>query len=220
MEFFDKLMQALPFTLTDVYSWFVNQLPSIFIATIVIIIGYFAAMLSGFIIKKILYKVKLDKQIRRADLHDSIGQISLAKLFGKITKWYVFILFLQPAVGLVDAGIVSELIGGLVAWLPRLILAIVILIFGLLGSDYLMDRLFQAKTAATRIVSKVVKVFLIFIVVFIALNQLGINLDIAEKTYLILLASSAFGLAITMGISFGFALKEDAAKIVKQARKK
>ena len=48
------------------------------------------------------------------------------------------------------------------------------------------------------------------------LNQVGIEISLAENTFLIVLA----GVMLAVGIAFGLGLKDDARAIVKEIRKR
>src|SRR3989338_150271 len=83
---------------------FARYLPAITKATLIITIGYFLAQFLGWLTKKILYRLNLDIKIRKADLTDSFGKVSLARLFGTLTKWFVFFVFFAKGLSFLEVG--------------------------------------------------------------------------------------------------------------------
>jgi len=212
--------QALISPLESLLRGFVTVLPSVLAAILILILGYFVSLVLGYVVKKILVKAGIDNWMQKAKLDDAIGHINVSSLAAIITKWYVFILFLIPAAEAVRTMQLGGLLADLAAWLPNLIVALIIIIFGLISSDYLYDKMMRAKMRGIGLASSIIKWVILIFIALIALKQIGVNVAIAENVILIIVAAVAIALALAIGISFGFGLKDEAKNIVKAVKKK
>ena len=206
--------------LITVWNSFVDIIPGIIASLILLIVGYFVANLLGYVLYKLLEKAGLDKKMEHAKLTDSLGHVELSYLSGSVLKWYIFIIFLSEAVLLVNLGMLSTMLNKLLMWLPNLIIGFVIIVLGLILADFAAEELRKSKIKHVRVISEIVKVIIIFFVFVIALKQVGLYVGLAETTFLVILGSLALAFALAVGISFGFALRDEAKGLVKKIRKK
>ena len=202
----------------------VSALPSIgekaAIICIIAIGGYLLSALVGWIIKKILYRVNLDKRLRKLDLHDSIGDISIAKLTGIIITWWLFAFFLDWAASFLPPSAFAIFLSRMIGWMPSLILGIAIIISGLILIDFIIHRLLELKNRYITILSNIIKVVLIVVVVFTAIDQLGIKTDIAQNIFLMIIGSVLITFSLAFGIGLGLGLKDELKPFIKKYRKK
>ena len=187
---------------------------------VITFVGYVVSALIGWIVKKILYKVKLDNKLRRLDLHDSLGDVSLAKLSSTILKWYIFILFLNHAVSFLSLGAVSNFISKIIGWLTALILSIAIIITGLVLIDFIVHKLLELKNRYIEMIANVIKGILIVIVIFTAIEQLGIKTALAQNIFLMVVGSVLITFSLALGIGLGMSLKDELKPMIKQYKKK
>lgn len=187
---------------------------------IIMIVGYFISSVIGWSIRKILYRVNIDKRLRKLDLHDSIGDVSIAKISGLIVKWYVLILFLNQAVAFVSLGVLSQFINKIIAWLPQLILSITIIIAGLILIDFIIHRLLELKNRYIRFIANVLKVILVVVVMFTAIEHLGIKTSLAQNILLMVIAAVLVTFSLALGIGLGMSLKDELKPLIKKYRKK
>lgn len=209
--------------LIEVWNGFVRVLPGIIAAIIILIIGYFIALLLGYVVKKMLVKAGLDSWMRKARLDDSIGHLNLSSLAATITKWYVFIVFLIPASAAITIradNTLGTLLSKLAMWLPKLIIALILVLFGLIAADYIYDRMMRARMKGIGLASAIVKWIILIFIALIALKQIGVNISLAESTILIIITAIALAFALAIGIGFGFGFKEEAKNIIKDIKKK
>jgi len=198
---------------------FLNILPSIVIALIVLILGYFVSVFIGYIVRKLLEKLGLDKHLKHAKLSDAIGNIELSALSGLIVKWYLFLWIIVQATQIIQLSALSTMLNSFVSWLPDVLIALIILIAGLIIADVVYNKLKSTKLKSVRLVSTLAKVFIIFFVVVIALKQISLDIAIVENTFLILLGGIVVAFAIAIGIGFGPAIKDEAKAIIKNIKK-
>jgi len=198
---------------------FVNMLPEIAVAIIVLILGYFLSVFIGYVVRKILEKMGLDKKLKDAKLADSIGNVELSSLAGSIMKWYLFLWIIVEATRIVELQAISRMLDSFVSWLPDVLTALVIMILGLIVADVASNKLMKTKLRSVRLVSGITKAVILFFVVIIALKQISLDIAIVENTFMIMLGGLVLAFALAIGIGFGSAMKDEAKGMLKSFRK-
>jgi len=186
----------------------VQLIPGLLAAIILLIIGYILGLALGHLLTLILEKIGIDKHASKANLIKQIGHTHFGSIIGEILKWWVFIIFLQAAVALVDLGSLSDVLNRFVLWLPNLIVAIVVILFALIFAHYIEIKIVEnTKVKGAGLSAGIFKWAIIIMAVIIALNQIGINIAVLEYTYLIAVASVGLGVALALGIGIGNTIK-------------
>lgn len=212
--------EALTNPLVNLWVSFVDILPNLIASIIILIIGYVVAYIFGHAVKVLLFKLGLDSYIEKARLSKALGKIRLSALLGEITKWYIFIVFLQSAIDLVNLGTLSILLQELVMWLPNVIAAALVIVFGLYFAHFVTLKIREhTDIKGGKTVTGILNVVITFIVIVIALEQIGVNVSIVSNTFLILLGGLALGAAIAIGLSFGLGTQKDSGKALEKAKK-
>ena len=205
--------------LVQLWNSFVDILPGIVAAIIVLIIGYFVALGIGHAVRHILDKSGLDRYMARSRLTGSVGHTRLSSVLGEVTKWYIFLIFLQAGVDLLSLGTLSLYLDRFVLWLANVIIAAVIIIFGLAVAHFVAMKIEEhTDMKGVKGVTKLVKGVLILIVVVIALQQIGIKVNIIENLILLIVGALALGIAIALGIGLGKGLQSESKSIVKEIK--
>ena len=219
VSFLMSTTEALTNPLISLWDSFVELLPKLIAAIVILIIGYVVAYIIGHAIKVLLYKLGLDKQIE-SKVSKSLGKMKLSLILGEVTKWYIFIMFLQSAIDLVNLGTLSILLQEFVIWLPNVIAAALVIIFGLYLAHFITTKVREhTDVSGGRTLTAVLNIVITFIVVVIALQQIGVNVSILSNTFLILLGGLALGSAIALGLSFGLGTQKDAGKALDKVSK-
>jgi len=195
---------------------FVKFFPKLIGLIVLLVIGYLTGLVLGYVLKTVLQKLGLDRWLDRTELNKAIGKTHVSSILGEILKWYVFIIFLQAAVDLIDLGPLSDVLGRFVVWLPHLIIAVVIVLVGLVFAHFVELRvLTHSKVKGIRASVKLIKWVIIFMVIVIALKQIGLQVGLLENAFLLIIGSLAVGVALAFGISLGFGLKKDGEKFIR-----
>ncbi len=201
--------------LVSLWNSFVTVLPGVIAAIIVLIIGYFVSVGLGHALRVVLEKTGLDRAMEKAHLSKTVGHTRVSNILGEIIKWYVFIIFLQSAVDLLSLGALSVILGQFVLWLPNVIVAAIIIIFGIAIAHYVAIKVEEhTEMRGVRLLSKVLKFVILLIVAVVALDQIGVDTSIVENTFLLLVGALALGIAVALGIGLGSGLKGEGKNIV------
>lgn len=199
----------------------INVLPGIIGAVLLAVLGYILSAFIGLLIKKALIKLNLDKWYESTGKHAALGQMSLSHLIGGMTKWYLFALFLVPAVSIMQLPVFAQLLTVIALWIPKLLLAILVVLAGIIAADIAGEKLAHAKKITwIRSLTPPIKFVIILFFLDVALRQVGIDFTLASSTFLILLAGVTLAVSLAIGISFGYALRPEVESAIKQFKKK
>ncbi len=201
----------------------INLIPKLIAAIIILIIGILIAMFLGRIVKIILEKLGLDRELDKLHLSKAIGKAHISEIVGKLVKWYVIVIFLNAF-----AIILGPAIGGLsvpleqfVNFLPRVIAAVLIVLVGLLTGHYVWHFIdTHSKMKGSKAVGHVLKYVIIVMITLVALRTINIPVQFIEYAILLLLGGLSLALALGLGLSFGLGLKGQAASNWKRIQKK
>jgi len=198
-----------------------DSIPGILGAIIILLIGYIVALLISVGIKKALEKTKLDHYlIEQTNLSKAIGGLKLSYALSLLAKWYIFVLFFLPASEVIGLHAVSIFLTEVSLWVPRIIIASILGLVGLIAAEYTRERILETKVKSAKLVAQSVKVLIIFFTAIIVLKQISVEVEIAENIVLIIVGGIMFALALALGIGFGQSLKDEAKDILKSLKKK
>lgn len=219
-SFLYETSQAITNPLGAIWAAIVSQLPSLVAAIIVLIIGVFVAVILGHALQVILEKLRVDDYVRKAHLTRAVGHTHVPAVAGELFKWYIIILFLQQAVALINLGTLSLLLDSFVDWLPRVIIAIVVLLFGLAVANYVQLKTVQfSQQKGIHASGAILKWVIIVMVLILALKQIGVEVGLLENTFLLIIGSLAIGIALALGIGLGLGLRKESEGFVKNLKK-
>ena len=195
---------------------FIKFFPDLIAVILLLSIGYLAGLVLGSILNILLQKIGLDKYVEKAALSKAIGKIHISSVLSELLKWYVFIIFLQAAVDKIDLGNISGVLNSFVLWLPNLILGIVMVLFGLIFAHYVELRINEnSKVKGMLVLSKIIKWFVMFIIIVSAFRQIGIQVGLVENIFMIVVGALAAGIALALGIGLGLGLRKDAERLIR-----
>jgi small-conductance mechanosensitive channel len=221
VQFVNDTSVAIVTPLQDLWNGIVQSIPGIIGAVVVLLIGSFVAVILGHAAKVVLERLRVNHYISKAKLSKSMGHTHVPAVVGELVKWYIIILFLQQAVRLMNLGVLSDFLDSFVRWLPNLVVAAVILLFGLAIAHYLEMKIKEhSRLKGVSMSAKIVNWVVIIIVLIMALKQIGVDVSTAENIFLMIIAAAAGGMALALGIGLGLGLKKEAEGFVKAVKKK
>lgn len=211
---FDGILQQLSARMSA-------ALPGIVAAIVLLSFGYFLGLLLGTGLQKLLEMTKVcEVLIRKAKIKHFMGEPQLTHFFGTILKWYIFILFLSPAADFIQLRSLSFFLENVALWVPRLIVAILITLFGLLFAEYVAIHIRAIRAKGTTAIAHLTRVVILTFTAILALEQIGVNVSFASNVVLIVVGGVMLALALAVGIGFGMALKDEAKGIIRAVKRK
>src|SRR5215210_3483935 len=207
----DTVLQPLQ----NALSTFLSYVPQLIGAIIILIIGYIVAKVLQAIITRVLRGMGFERWMERGGIKQFFDRAETKQdptsIIGKLVFWFVFIIALTMAADALGIPQVSEVLGQLIAYIPNIIAAILILILAALLANFLASVVRGA--TGSGILASIARYAIIVYAVFAALTQLGIAVQLTANTFLILLGAAALAAAL----AFGIGGREVARDIVEKA---
>jgi Conserved TM helix len=182
-------------------------LPRALIAVVIVVVGWLLAKVIRFAVVKALRAINFHVLTEKAGLdgfmREGGGETDTTDVIGLLIYWLVILTALLIAFNGLDLSYVTDLISRIVLFVPRVILAVVILAFG----AYFGRFVGRAVTVYCRnvgmpdagLLGRLTTYAVVVFVFVIALDQLGLG-DIIRQSFLILLAAVALALALAFGL--------------------
>lgn len=178
-------------------------------AILTLIVGWIIGLAVGKITKQIILRLKLDQYISRGKR----PLFRLSDVFSLIFKWWIYVLAIWTAVGILGIPALTEVMQAIVmSFIPGLVKAIVIVMVGYAIGEYVKKQIEATKIAYSSLMGNIFFFFIIYVAIAMALPLIGIDPTIL----LIIMGSIGVGLAIALGLG----LKDIVATIAKKYEKK
>ena len=201
--------------LQDALSTFLNYLPQLIGAIIILIVGYIIARVLMSVVARLLQGIGFDRWMERAGIKQVFDRAETretpATVIAKLIFWFVFIIAIVMATDALGIPQVSEVFAQLIAYIPNIIAAILILILAALLANFLSGVVRGA--TGNELLGSIARYAIIVYAVFAALTQLGIAVQLTANTFLIVLGA----VALAAAIAFGLGSREVARDIVEKA---
>lgn len=167
-------------------------LPKLGAFLLIIIIGYIIAKVLAAILSRLLHRVGFNRLVERGGVKTALDQSKLdaADILSRIVFWVVFLFVLQLAFGVFGPNPISTLLTGIIAFLPKLFIALVIVVITSAVANGVRDIIQSAMGGLTygRLVAMAAMVLIWFIGLSAALNQVEIAPEIVNGLFYAVLA--------------------------------
>ena len=190
-------------------------IPLVLVAIVVVGIGYFVAKAVRGLVESFLSGVGFDalpSKLGLSFLQPKEGQPNLSSIAGTVIMAVILLLTAEQALATLELGELSALVGGLISYLPNLLVGVVIILVGLSLGSYVAGLLGSVLSGSPHktFVSSVAKYAIIFLTFSMGLNQLGVGEDIVR----IAVSAVLGGSALALGLAFGLGGRDRAKEIV------
>jgi small-conductance mechanosensitive channel len=150
----------------------------------------------------------LDNLLRRYGMERMLIRIGFERpasdLIGRIIYWLVFLVFFAAATETLGLPVVAAWLGGVSTYLPRVLVAGLILLAGFLAGSIARDALTTAAAAAgivhSELLGRVVYISIVLIAVITGIDQIGIESRFLTATITIVIASGVGAAALAFGL--------------------
>lgn len=178
--------------LTEAWTQIVVFVPKLLGFILILVIGYFIAKLLAKVVDGLLERAGFDRLVERGALQQALvrSKFDASDVMAKIVFWAVFLLTLQLAFGVFGSNPVSDLLAGLIAYLPKVFVAVLILVIAAAVAKVVTE-LLQATLGAVSGgdgISRGAGIAIIVVGVFAALSELEIAPQIVNGLFYAILA--------------------------------
>ncbi|HZM33681.1 MAG TPA: hypothetical protein VFC18_04230 [Burkholderiales bacterium] len=183
-------------------------LPRLALAFLVLLAGWVVAKMVRFAISRGLRAMNFNVLTERAGidgfLRDGGVELDATEILALLFYWLVILAALVIGFNLLGLTYITDLLGRVVLFVPRVMVALLILAFG----AYFARAVGMAITTYCRsvqlqdadLLGRIAQYAIVTFVVLIALDQVNVGGDIVRQSFLILLAGLVFALALAFGL--------------------
>jgi hypothetical protein len=208
--------EAILTALANALNLLLTFIPKFLGFLVILLVGWIVASVVSRFLTMLLRKIGFDRlsdRIGLTRLEQQMGvRMDTAGILGKIVYWFLFLIFLVPATDALGISTVSAVLSGLVAYVPNVFVAILVLFLGTLAATFVAD-IVRGATATARIGNPIIfagiaRWAIIGFASLIALEQL----QIAPALITVLFTSIVGAVALAFGLAFGLGGRETAAR--------
>ena len=214
--------------LIDLWQGFLDFIPSLIGAIIVFALGWVIAVFVERIVVEVLRKLRVDKVFEKERWKRSLEKadlrIDIVGFVGLIVKWVLIIVFLYAAVGILGWQAFGEILKGIIAYLPNVIVAALIFVVAVIVADIVAKivrvTLEGAKFTYAHIGETIVRWAIWVLAILMILKQLLVAPELIEIVFGALVYGIMAFLVISIGLAFGLGGRDTAAEILQDLKKK
>ncbi|MDP3816958.1 mechanosensitive ion channel domain-containing protein [Pseudomonas sp.] len=204
----DPWTQSLIAAMTALWTKVAGFIPNLFVALILVLLGFVVAKLLDTLLSKLLGKIGLDRLMAGTGLTKLLGragiQVPVSTLIGKIVYWFVLLIFLVSAAESLGLERVSSTLDALALYLPKVFGAALVLLAGVLLAQ-LVSGLVRGAAEGVGLeyahgLSRVAQGLVIIISISVAIGQLEVKTDLLNNVIAIVLISVGLAVALALGL--------------------
>ncbi|MEW9549086.1 hypothetical protein [Nonomuraea sp. NPDC050783] len=189
--------------ITDAWRSIATFVPRLVAFLVILIIGYIVAKALEKVVDKILERVGFDRAVERSGVRRWLerSKYDASSLLARIVFYAIVLVTLQIAFSVFGPNPISALLNGVVAWLPKALVAIVIIVVAGALAKGVQDIVGGALGGLSygRWLATAAAVFIWALGIIAALNQIGVATAVTTPVLVTVLATIGAILAIGLG---------------------
>ncbi|TDC50660.1 hypothetical protein E1258_26290 [Micromonospora sp. KC207] len=189
--------------LTDMWRSVLLFVPRAIAFVVILVVGWLIAKAVLKIVDAALERVGFDRAVERGGIRRALERTKYdaSDILAKLAYYAVLLFTLQFAFGVWGPNAISDLIRGVVSWLPRAFIAIVIVVVAAAIANAVRDLVtgFLGGLSYGRVLADLTAVFILALGVIAALNQVGIATTVTTPVLIAVLATVAGILIVGVG---------------------
>jgi small-conductance mechanosensitive channel len=209
--------EALYTALGSALSAFFTFIPRLIGAIVILLIGLFVGRLVGGLVARALRAVKFDQIADRAGIDDFLRNAGVrldpAGVVGAFAKWAIYLIFFQVAASTLGFPQLTAIINDMIAFIPRIVVALAILLIGALVGNLLAGvvrgSLGTARVGNPNLLANLARWGVLAFAIVAALSQLQIAPAIVNTLWTALI----FGLMGALALAFGLGGRDAAGSV-------
>lgn len=205
---------------TAFWTQLAGFVPQLLAALVLLFLGWLGANLVRTAVAKLLDVLKFDLLAERTGIDAFLKQggihSGLSSILARLSYWIVILVVVVVVSNSLGLHMVAELFNRVVFYIPNIIVAILVLVFGILMARFVNRLVFaylnNVGVSGALAISTLSEYAVIIFVVFVALEQLQIGTSLLTAAFQI--GFGAVGLALAL--AFGLGGREWAAGVIKK----
>ncbi|TKG70476.1 mechanosensitive ion channel family protein [Prauserella endophytica] len=181
----------------------ITFLPKFVVFLVILVIGWLVAKALRKLVDVVLERLHFDRAVERGGIKRALARskYDASGLIAALVYYAVLLIALQMAFGVFGPNPISAMLAGIVAWLPRAIVAIVIVVVAAAIANAVRDLVGSALGGLNygNFVARLTQVFIIALGVIAALNQIGVATAVTTPVLVAVLATVGGILVVGLG---------------------
>jgi hypothetical protein len=187
----------------EMLSQVLNFLPLLLGFLAILVIGWFIAKVIARLVDRVLERVGLDRAVERGGIGRAMAstEYDASTILSKIVFYTLLLFVLQLAFGVFGPNPISDLLYGVIAFLPRLFVAVLLVVVATAIASAVRDLIIGGLGGLSygRALANVASGIIVVVGVFAALNQVQIAPAIVNGLFFALLAIVAGSAIVAIG---------------------
>jgi hypothetical protein len=176
--------------------------PKLAAALLILLVGYLVAKTLASILNKVLERVGFDRVVERGGVRQALARSKYdpSDILAKLVFWTIMLFVLQLAFGVFGSNPISDLLRGLIAYLPNIFVAILILVIAAAAravTDLLVNLL--SGMQGGQLLARGAGIAILVFAAFAALDQLQIAPRIVTGLWYAILAAVVGSVIVAVG---------------------
>ena len=210
-------------SLNQFWLQMVNFVPKLLAVLVILFFGWLVAKLVRSGVKRVLDLTQFDQLSQKTGLEAFMNSgnfnLTLSGVISQVIYWLVILLFVITGANALELPAVASLLQQLASYLPHIVVAILVVVFGTLFARFINRLVFawlhSIKFEHALPVSTSAEYGIQIMAIFIALEQLGIGMQLIHSLFIIVFGA----LFLALAIAFGLGGKDWAAKVIENINK-
>jgi hypothetical protein len=180
-----------------------HSIPKILVFLLILVIGWIVAKVLARIVDMVLRRVKFDRFVERGVVGQALARSNTdaTSLIARIVYYALLLVTLQMAFGVWGPNPISTMLNAVVAWLPKAVVAIIIIVIASAIARVVKDLINGAIGGLSYgpFLASAAAVIIIALGAIAAVNQVGIAFSVTEPILLTFLFTAGAVVAIGVG---------------------
>ncbi len=177
--------------------------PKLLAFIVILIIGLIVAKLIGKAIDAVLEKVGFDKAVERGGIKKALAksEYDASAIVGKLVYYTLMLFVLQLAFGVFGPNPISDLLAGIIAFLPKAIVAIILIVIAAAIATAVRELISNSLGGLSygKTLANIAGVFILGLGIIAALNQVGIATTVTTPILIAVLTAVVGVIVVGVG---------------------
>ncbi|NND93231.1 MAG: mechanosensitive ion channel [Flavobacteriales bacterium] len=208
MNILEEIKNALAKSVTILLDMFSSAIPKLVLVVILLIVGILVGKLVRTIILKTMKAINVNKILDNMNLSPTLASIGIkdvAKFTGSFAYWMILLVFIMAITEVIQMDMLTDGVGALLAYIPKLLAALVILVLGMFLCNIIKNVVFTAADSigisGAKVISNIVYYVLFVFIAITAINQTGIDTSIITSNVTMIFGAMLLAFAVSYGIA-------------------
>ena len=192
--------------------------PALLGAGVIFFAGYFLARALEPWVDAWLARMDFNRMAEAGGLREAVdrtgARLDPVHAVGKLAFWLVMLLVIMLASAALGLESINQMFGIMIAFIPSLITAIVVIVLGMVIGEFLRGVILASAgtVEGVPVLANVAKGAVVLIAIFMALEQVGVAQEIVVSAFTLILGA----VALAVGLAFGLGNAGLAGEIVRR----